>query len=392
MPTTSPSQVPPSNIAVKKNSSKTSFIALLVAVLLVILIVGTLQARVAGSGTVEPRAPLVVQAVEFNVQTEYQRPMAFLGLIKAGRRTALSFEEAGRIVSISASEGSVVEAGQTIASLDQAALKSARKQALASFDQAKVELELAELKARRQKKLQATGAVSKDVFDETRLRAKALAARLAASRAGLAAIDIKLSKSHIVAPFAGVIADRFEDTGTVVRAGTPILSLVELTQQEAHIGVSVTRATALVSGKSYELKMHDKTMMAVFKAVRPDVNPLTRSVTAVFSLSSSAEGVAVLDGEPVTLALYESISMKGGWLPITALQEGERGVWIAFGLQPAPEQGLGLYRTTKQAIEVLDVQGDRAFVRGTMAHGTKLVANGPHRVSTGILVKLNEVN
>ncbi len=370
--------------------NKASIIAFAFALVLLFLIVSSLHARVAGKGATEPRAPLGVRAITYTVQEEYQRPVSFLGLIKAGRRAALSFEEPGRIVALSAREGSVVEAGQTIASLDQSALKSARKQAVASLNQAQTELELAQLKANRQKKLQATGAVSKDIYDETRLRAKALTARLAAAHAGLSAIDIKLAKSHIVAPFAGVIADRFEDTGTVVNPGMPILSLVEIAQQEAHIGVSVRRAADLVSGKTYSLEMQDKTLEAVFKAVRPDVNPITRTVTAVFTLSVTDDDLAVLDGEPVSLQLSQSVALKGGWVPITALQEGERGVWVAFGLRPEPEHGKDIYRTTKQALEVLDIRGDRAYVRGTMKHGTKLVAVGPHRLSFGVLVRLIE--
>ena len=39
--------------------------------------------------------------------------------------------------------------------------------------------------------------------------------------------------------------------------------------------------------------------------------------------------------------------------------------------------------TVREAVEVLEVRGDMAYVRGTIAHGDTLVADGVHKVTPG---------
>jgi hypothetical protein len=76
--------------------------------------------------------------------------------------------------------------------------------------------------------------------------------------------------------------------------------------------------------------------------------------------------------------------MAGGWLPIAALLEGQRGVWTVLRVEPED----GSFRTAREAVEVLDIRGDQAYVRGTLASGSQVVANGVHRVTPGTLVSV----
>ena len=112
-------------------------------------------------------------------------------------------------------------------------------------------------------------------------------------------------------------------------------------------------------------------------------DPVTRAATAVFAIPPR---VRALDGEPVTLTLTETVAATGGWLPIAALQEGQRGVWTVLRLAPEADR----FRTVREAVEVLDVQQDRAYVRGTLSPGDRVVASGVHRVTPGTPVLVEE--
>jgi membrane fusion protein, multidrug efflux system len=129
-----------------------------------------------------PRIPLTVASVEFQLQSAYMREVSYLGLITAGRKANLGFESAGTIAELPWREGSPVEKGQLIARLDDASLQASYSATSAELEQARTELELAKLKAKRQKDLRESGAVSREAFDETRLRAQALSSRLEAVR------------------------------------------------------------------------------------------------------------------------------------------------------------------------------------------------------------------
>jgi RND family efflux transporter MFP subunit len=359
----------------------TSLIGIAGAIAIVVVITGVLEARVALTGGVEPKNPLAVAKVTYEVQDSYSRPVSYLGLVTAGRKAVLGFEIPGQIATLQLREGDPVKRGQELAALDTGALQARRKATAAELEQARTELELAQIKSDRQKELSATGAVSKEAFDDTRLRARALTSRVEAVEAQLASIDIELEKSRLLAPYDGVIADRYVYQGAVVSAGTPVVRLVELTNQEARIGVPATMAGALEIGQQYTLTLRDRSLQARLLTVRPDVDPVTRTASVVFAIPPD---VSALDGEPITLDYREPVEMRGGWLPMAALLEGQRGTWNVLRIEPDGE----LYRTTRESVEVLDIQGDRVYVFGTLPDGAWVVADGIHRITPGTLVSV----
>jgi len=352
-----------------------------VALAIVVGLTVALQARVALTQTVPEKMPLTVATTTFKLQESYRRTVAYLGLIVAGRKTDLSFEIPGRIATLPVRQGSQVAAGELIAQLDDAALRARRDATTADLKRAQAELELARLKAKRQKDLRATGAVSKEAFDETRLRASALEAQVEAVTAGLASIDIELEKSRLVTPYDGIVADHYVHEGTVINPGVPVVRLIETAQQEAHIGVSAARAGELEIGKLYPLKLRGEKIEAALLSVRPDVDPITRSTTAVFRVPAQ---VSALDGEPITLELDEFMPLAGGWLPISALLEGKRGLWTVLRIESSGAQ----HTTLREAVEVLDIQRDKAYVRGTLPSGSLVVASGMHRITPGTPIAL----
>ena len=346
------------------------------AILITVGLTGALHARFAMGEKPSPRLPLPVAAITYQEEASYQRQVSYLGLVSAGRKANLGFEVAGTVAALPWREGSPVAAGDVIAHLDDAALRATYRATLADLEQARSELELARLKAKRQQELRETGAVSREAYDETRLRARALASRVEATEARLQSIQIQIDKAVLRAPYDGVIADRFLHEGSVVNPGTPVVRFIETAGREAHIGVAVSRAAGLQPGQRYPLNLRGEAITARLLSVRPDVDPVTRVTTAVFALPATAPAV---DGEPVTLQLEETVIARGGWLPIAALIEGSRGLWTVLRLD---EQD-GIVVTLREAVEVLEIRGDQAYVRGTLTSGNRVVANGVHRITPG---------
>lgn len=349
---------------------------LALALTIVVVLTGLLHAR-AGLGTTSPTlSPLPVTTVGFAVVDGYQRDVSFLGLIRAGQRSNIGFEVPGLVMSVPVREGSTVQAGQEIARLDTAQLQSRRDAVSADLERVTAELELARLKEERQRDLRNTGAVSREAYDETRLRAKALEAQLKSAAAQLRGIDLDLARSILYAPYDGVVAQRMVNEGAVVSVGTPVARIVASGLREAHIGIAVEQAARLTPGQGYSLVLRDETIEATLRSIRPDIDPATLTTTAVFELPSGVKG---LDGEPVALTLSESVTVPGAWLPITALIEGERGLWTVLRLGEQDGSTVAL----REAVEVLHIDDNRAYVRGTLVEGQRVVADGIHRVTPG---------
>ncbi len=371
----------PADPSHKPGRSAQGLVGVGIAALIVILLTALLNVRAAFTDGPPPRTPLTVDTTLYRLQDSYVRTVSYLGLVVAGRKANLAFEIPGRIASLPIRQGSPVKTGDVIARLDDASLQARRQATAAALKQAQAELELARLKAKRQKDLRATDAVSREAFDETRLRARALQAQVEAASAQLAGIDIDIEKSRLVAPYDGLIADHYVHEGTVVNPGVPVVRLLETKRREAHIGVAAARARNLDRGSRYTITLHDRQIAAELLTVRPDVDPVTRSATAVFAIP---EEIDVLDGEPVNLELEENVELQGGWLPISALLEGERGVWTVLRIEGDRESTV----TVREGVEVLDIRGDQAFVRGTLTDGSRVVATGTHRVTPGTPVQL----
>ncbi len=357
-------------------SRYTSFAGIAVAALVVLGLTSVLQARFAMGEKPQSRAPLTVEGVTYQLQDSYKRADSYLGLISAGRKSTLGFEIAGTVSALPWREGSHVAKGEVIARLDDAALQARSRATRAELAQAESELELAQLKARRQRELRETGAVSREAFDETRLRAQALASRVDAVTAQLQSIEINIEKTQLRAPYSGVIADRFVHEGAVANPGTPVVHFIETAGREANIGVSVSRTSTLIPGNHYTLSLRGKSFSSKLLSVRPDVDPVTRVTTAVFSIPA---GVTAVDGEPVSLILSEQVPLQGGWLPLSALLEGNRGLWTVLRL----EQRDGKTVSVREAVEVIELRGDQAYVHGTLPAGSLVVANGVHRITPG---------
>lgn len=351
-------------------------LGIIAALAIVVTVTGLVHARVGFAEAPQTRSPLPVATIQFEQQTSYKRKVSYLGLVVAGRKARLGFELPGLLSSLPLRQGSPVKAGELVATLDDSALQAKRNATSAELEQARTELELAQLKSRRQQELAASGAVSKEAVDETRLRAQALESRLAAVTARLAGIDIDLAKSRLVAPYDGIVADHYVHEGSVVSPGTPVVRLIETAGKEAHIGVTASRVGDLVIGHKYLLQMHGTKFEASLFSIRPDIDPVTRTATAVFTLPDTID---TLDGEPVSLVLDETIEMTGGWLPMDALLEGKRGLWNVLRIQRDGD----ILRSAREAVEVLEVRGDKVYVRGTLASGDQVIASGLHRITAG---------
>lgn len=324
----------------------------------------------------QPRpAPMPVTTTVFEPRQGYTEALRLTGLVQARSRAQLAFEVPGLLLELSVREGAQVVAGEVLGQLDTRQLQAQRAVAAADLASVEADLELARLRSARSTSLRATGAISAQDSDEARLAADALASRREGLLARLASLDLDLEKSTLRAPYAGVVAARQVDPGTVLAAGTPVLQLVSTGSLEARIGVPAEHRSRLAAGLRYPLQLRTGTVEATLAAVRADLDPRTRTALAVFDLPATA---TALDGEIATLVLSHTVPAAGGWLPISALLEGERGAWTVLRLDRRDD---GATIAAREAVEVLHIDGNRAYVRGSLQAGQRVIADGIHRIA-----------
>lgn len=88
------------------------------------------------------------------------------------------------------------------------------------------------------------------------------------------------------------------------------------------------------------------------------------------------------DGSTGEIALTQSVAQAGAWVPLAALRQGPRGTWTLVTV----ENGVA----GVEAAEILHLEGDGAFVRGTFEDGASFLPAGTHRVVPGQAVVARE--
>lgn len=358
----------------------TFLLSLLAAVLATVLLTAGITLRADSEEHPAP-PPLPVATMSFVEENSYTETLQLSGIVQAKARAQLAFEIPGLLLDLSVEEGSAVVVGQTLGRLDTRQLKAQKNMASADLASVEAELQLARLRLERSERLRKTGAVSAQDYDEARLTADALDNRKGAVLARLETLDIDLEKSVLKAPYDGVVASRHLDPGTVLQAGEPVMQLVSVNELEARIGIPAARLSDLKPGARYTLLLRTGAVDATLEALRRDVDTRTHTALAVFALPPTT---TVLDGEVVSVTLNRTVQAQGGWVPVSALLEGERGAWTVLRLE---EQHDGRHVALREAVEVLAVDADQAYVRGSLQAGHSVVADGIHRIAAGTSVQ-----
>ncbi len=313
-------------------------------------------------------------------RSEYSVTRRFNGVVRSGRSSALGFERPGRVIKVYVDEGDVVRRGQLVAELDRKQLAAARRRLVASLQEAKAGVGIAELTARRLKKLADERFTSKQSSDEARFGLRAAQAKRDTLRASIREIDVELGKTKLYAPFAGQIAARIVDEGTVVGAGTPVVRFLEEGAKEAIVGVPASAAQTIKVGQTVDLQVGDRSVGATVKHLVADIDPRTRTVSLIFALADARSSP---DGEVVVFDHRHPIAGSGFWVPTTALTQGLRGLWSLYVVDG---DGAGPARVRREEVHVLYAETDQAYVRGTLEDGDRIVMTGLHRVVPGQLV------
>ena len=331
-------------------------------------------------------AELTVSYVTVTPQAEFSTNRVYAGTSLAARRAELGFKRGGEVATVMVDLGDSVAAGQLLAQLDTRALASDLRRAqseevlaAANRRSASAQTELAANTERRVRALRANGNVSQQAFDEAHLQYRVSRAQLEVAQASLGraqaaveAMEVALSEAEIRAPFGGIIQARHVDEGSQIGPGSPALSLVETSKREAHVGIPESAVTSLSVGDAYTITWQNVSASAQLRSLLPEVNPNTRTVTAVFTVADQRIPL----GAVVELSLRQRVPGNGFWVPIEALTAMDRGLWGVFIIDAENI-------VQQRLVEIVHNEGDRAFVRGLLSTSDRVVATGTQRIVAG---------
>ena len=308
-----------------------------------------------------------LEITTIEIQDSYNITQRFPGKILPLNYSELAFEIPGKIFEVKVDIGDAVKNNEILAALDPSEMQ-------ANFNQAKARYDLSSQALKRYKDLKSKGFISNQELD--RANSEYLIAK-----AQVDLYSVKLEQTMIRAPFSGYIQNRFLDAGTVIRPGAPILEIIDSKSVEAHVSVPTNIIEGLVIGQSYNFSIDGKIYQASLKRFAKMSSQGTDNRLCIFEFD-----VFINPGSISYLQLQQTKLSRGAWVPLRSLSQGTQGLWNLYTVSKDQDNQ---FLVSKEIVELIHVEGDNAFIAGTISTGDMVVTGGAEQVIESEILKVN---
>lgn len=347
--------------------------AYLLAIGLLLLLLGgftALYQQRQGAAGGDYRPPPAVIAAATAEAGPWRERVEAVGTIRAARGILINAETAGDIVQLHVSSGQHVEAGAPLLDIDESLEVATRQRLLAN-------LELAELLYQRDLTLSEQKSIPQTQLDRSR-------ADLRSAQAALAEIDAVLENKRIRAPFAGELGLLQVRLGDYVEAGTPLVTLQDLSQLEVDFSVPDRYAPALRPGLRLSVQAAaypERSFSAVLDALDAQVDEATRNLQLRATLEPASP---LLPGMFARLSIDLGSDLERVFVPETAVTYSLQGDTV-FVIE-RDEQGLFVMPRVVRSAGSRD--GRAAIIDGVSA-GEQVVTAGQNKLYRGARVQID---
>ncbi|MDR2030762.1 MAG: efflux RND transporter periplasmic adaptor subunit [Azoarcus sp.] len=288
-------------------------------------------------------------------------------------------------------EGSLVQAGQTLYQIDPSTYRAAFDSAVANKARAEANLYNARLKAERYAELVDIEAVSKQANDDAAAALKQAEAEVAAARAAVDKARIDLDFTRVKSPISGHIGRSTVTPGALVTANQaaalatvqqldPIY--VDLTQSSVDLqrlrrDVAAGRISLSDGDIPVQLLLEDGSLYGhpgrlAFSEV--SVDPGTGSVTLRASFPNP--GGELLPGMYVRARLVQGQTDQAILMPHAAVSHDTRGNSLVMVVDEKN-------RIEARPVQIRGVSGDKWIITGGLAAGERVVVEGLQKIRPG---------
>ena len=308
-----------------------------------------------------------LEITTIEIQESYNITQRFPGKILPLNYSKLAFEVPGKISEVKIDIGDAVKRNDILAALDPAEMQANLNQAQARFD-------LADQALKRFQDLKLQGFISNQELDRAN-------SEFLIAKAQVDLYSVKLEQTFIRAPFDGYIQNRFLDSGTVISPGVPILEIIDSTFVEAHVSVPSYIIESLKEGNSYNFLIDNRIMPATLKRYTKMSNQGSDNRLCIFEFETF-----ISPGSISYLQLQQVKSATGAWVPLKSLSQGTQGLW---NLYTVSKDSNNQFKVAKEIVELIHVEGDNAYISGTITTGDMVVSGGAEKVIENQILKAN---
>ena len=358
-----------------------------VALFAAVLVAG--YAAVAQKPSPAPRAPAEA-ALEFLPSDLYtveaktvERTLPLTGTLAPVTEATLKAKVAGELLDVSVREGEAVRQGEVVARIDPTELRAKVAAREADVAAARAQLVWAEKNRAMQRALLDKRFISQSAFDNVDSNYQVAAAKLRAAQADLVVARKSLADAALVAPFTGVVAERYAKPGERIAVDARVLSVVDLSRLELEAAVPAAEIAKVRVGQPLEFRVDGfggKPFVGRIDRINPTTVAGSRSIN-VYAVIDNPEGVLRAGMFAQGAASLETIP-DALVVPASALRE-EAGAAFVYALADG--------RVARKPVKARapDTAGFVQVVEG-LAPGERIVRSNLGALREGAAVRLVE--
>jgi RND family efflux transporter MFP subunit len=323
-----------------------------------LLVLGTLTTFASRAADAPPVPVVVTTAKSENVATS----ISATGTVVSRNDARISSEVGGTLAWI-AEPGTVVRRGETIARLDGARLTLALRDNAAAVKRLEAQLQLL---ATQRTRLQTLGesVVSQSQLDEAVSREQMAEQEVEQARVARDRARLDLDRATVRAPFAGIIAERVQQSGEFVASGSPLLRLVNDRELEVVARAPLGSADTVSAGAEVRLLDGEHKTSGTVRAVIPVGDERSRMVELRIALADRSLRVgapvrveiAPRNLKPVITVPRDAVIQRQGASYVMRVRADNTAERVAVNLGPGRNNQV-------QIVSALRA-GDRVIVRG----------------------------
>ncbi|EAQ99426.2 RND family efflux transporter, MFP subunit [Congregibacter litoralis KT71] len=348
--------------------------AYLVAAALLVLILGStalyIQQRSAAMASGSFAAPPATIAAGTAQTRPWRETIDAVGTIRAARGILLTAETSGDITAVHASSGDSVEAGDPLINIDEAF-------EVATRTRLEARLRLAEQLYERDARLIKENSIPQSQLDQSR-------SDLQSARGELAEVDAVLQNKRISAPFAGRLGIFQVRLGDYVEAGTPLVTLQDVSRLEVDFSVPDRYAPLMQPGLKIVLRtaaFPDRRFSATLQAVDSQIDESTRNLQVRASVD---EGDGLLPGMFASLIIDLDRESRRVFVAETAVSYSLQGNLVYV----IEEDDDGLF-VSPRVVDILPANNGEVAIVSGIEDGERIVIAGQNKLYRNARVQID---
>lgn len=203
------------------------------------------------------------------------------GSLVAERTAQIRAEVPGAVLAVNVDPGAVVTKGTSLAKIDDRAIQDAYLGARSGFTAAQQAADLAARELTRAERLHAAGALADRDLENARRADLGARSMLDDARARLSQAEKSRDAANVLAPYDGVVSERFVNPGDIVNPGAPLFAIVDPSTMRLEAAVPAGELAMVRVGAPVRFGVTGypgRTFEGRISSVNPQADPQTRQV------------------------------------------------------------------------------------------------------------------